>query len=103
VQGDGSATVASVNFGDWQSTRQINITVAASGSQTSLCDQAFAGDTEVPGGWIVSEITRWQRITVADLRYMCVDESAGYVAGESRTRADATECACATDFLVLCE
>jgi hypothetical protein len=88
--------------GDWESLRQINITVAASGAQTSSCDQAYAGDTEVPGGWIVSETPRWQRITVAALQYMCVDESAGYVAGENWTRADTTACSCSTDFLVVC-
>ena len=88
--------------GDWESVRQINITVAASGARTPSCDQAYAGDTEVPGGWIVSETPRYQRITVADLQYMCVDENAGYVAGESWTRADTTACSCSTTFLVVC-
>jgi hypothetical protein len=88
--------------GDWESIRQISITVAASGTQTPNCDQVFAGDTEVPGGWIVAETPRYQRITVADLEYMCVDENAGYVAGEDWTRADTTACSCTTDFLVAC-
>ena len=88
--------------GDWESLRQIDITVAATGTQTSSCDQTFAGDTEVPGGWIVSETPRHQRITVADLQYMCVDGAAGYVAGETWTRADGTACSCTTDFLVVC-
>jgi hypothetical protein len=90
------------NTGDWQAMRQINVTVAASGARTPTCDQAHAGDTEVPGGWIVSETPRRQRITVAELQYMCVDESAGYVAGETWTRADTTECSCSTDILVVC-
>jgi hypothetical protein len=88
--------------GDWESLRQINVTVAASGTRTSSCDQAFAGDTELAGGWIVSETPRHQRITVADLEYMCVDENAGYVAGEDWTRADTTACSCSNDFLVVC-
>jgi hypothetical protein len=88
--------------GDWESIRRIAITVAASGTQTSDCANAFAGDTEAPGGWIVAETPRYQRIDVADLQAMCVDESAGYVAGEIWTRADGTACSCSTDFLVDC-
>jgi hypothetical protein len=88
--------------GDWETLRQISITVAASGTQTSSCDQVYAGDTEVPGGWIVAETPLFQRITVADLLYMCVDEGVGYVAGETWNRADTTACSCSADFLVVC-
>jgi len=88
--------------GDWESLRAISVAVAAAGTRTSDCDTAYAGDTEVPGGWIVSEAPRYQRITVDDLQYMCVDGNAGYVAGESWTRADATACVCSDDFLVEC-
>jgi hypothetical protein len=87
---------------DWELVRQINITVATSGTRTAGCDQIFTGDTEVPGGWIVAETPRYQRITVPDLEYMCVDDNAGYVAGEDWTRADTTQCSCSSYFLVEC-
>jgi hypothetical protein len=89
--------------GDWESMRQIIIAVAASGAYTSDCDPRYAGDTELPGGWIVSETALRRRIGVADLQFMCVDEGAGYVAGESWTRADTTACSCSTDFVVVCQ
>jgi hypothetical protein len=89
--------------GGWESVRQIIVTVAATGTRTDSCDQIYGGDTEEAGGWIVSEAPRYQRITVAELSHMCVDEDAGYVAGESWTRADATACACSVYFTVACD
>jgi hypothetical protein len=89
--------------GDWETVRQISITVSATGTRTASCDQAYAGDTEVPGGWIIAEVPRYQRITVDDLQYMCVDEDAGYIAGETWTEADSTACTCNSYYGVECD
>jgi hypothetical protein len=88
--------------GDWVSTRQITVAVAATGDRTMACDQLYAGDTEVPGGWYVADVPRHQSITTSELGYMCVDADAGYVAGETWTHDDGTACSCSADFVVEC-
>jgi hypothetical protein len=88
--------------GDWVSTRQISVAIAATGDPTAACDQLYVGDTEVPGGWYVADVPRHQSITVAELGYMCVDADAGYIAGETWTRGDGTACSCSADFVVEC-
>jgi hypothetical protein len=89
--------------GDLETVRHIAITVAATGTQSADCAEACAGDTEVAGGWIVGEIPRYEHITADELVYMCVDEDAGYVAGESWKEADGTACACDDYFEVACD
>jgi hypothetical protein len=79
----------------------LSVTVWDNGQQASAC--GLIGNTEVEGGWAGYVTPLKTKIPVTTLQYMCVDEGAGYVPGETWTRAGGSACECSTTFSIGCE
>jgi hypothetical protein len=91
------------NFqGYWLQIRNLSVTVSTRGTLTSACAGQYAGDLETVDGWAESEVPRYVPTDVADLGFMCVVGTSGYVPEESFVQADGARCLCDDTSSVVC-
>ena len=92
----------SLSSGTWDDSagrrrdqRSLTVVVQVDGKPTSADCRENA--------WWVDEIPEIVRVEVGALDFMCRDDVAAYVAGESWTKPDGSICKCSSDFQVSCQ
>jgi hypothetical protein len=82
--------------------RFLGVTIRTDGTLTSACANRSGGNSEIVGGWALSEKPLINRANPTSLQYLCVDTDTGYIPGDTWTRADSTACQCTTSYKVSC-
>ena len=88
--------------GDMLNTYSLVVTVAISGIADEACAGRLGGLAQL-GGWRVASSKRIRKVTVDDLRFMCIDEAKGYIPGETWHRSQGPACTCTEQYATTCD